>query len=230
MIITVCICAILSFSYGVLTIQYRLFPFKQLKVIKQIANPSLSRSDYFYHKKSFFEQHQTNKYDLVFIGDSLTDSAEWEDLFPSLKIANRGINGDNTSGVLERMEGIYSTSAKRAFVMLGSNDFSLGHSVNYVFENYKCIVDKLIDQGMKVYIQSTILAGRQKKELNININELNRRLKVLTTQSNALVYIDLNANLTKDSLLQNAYSRDGIHLNGDGYAVWRNILIPYVRQ
>lgn len=166
--IVIAVCAsLLSFTYGVVTVQYKIFPFEQLRAIKQIASPS--HSDYFYHKKSFFEQHGGHNYDVVFIGDSITDGAEWEDLFPTLTIANRGIGGDRTDGVLKRLDSIYSTSADRAFIMIGINDFNSGMSVDEVFLNYKTIVNKLVEHGMAVYIQSTIFAGKRLEKLNTKI-------------------------------------------------------------
>lgn len=230
MVIAVCASVLLSFTYGVVTVQYKVFPFEQLRAIKEIVSPSPPRhSDYFYHKKSFFEQHGRHNYDVVFIGDSITDRAEWEDLFPSLKIANRGIGTDRTDGVLKRLESIYSTSADRAFIMIGINDFASGASVDEVFENYRTIVNQLVEHGMKVYIQSTIFAGKRREDLNTKIVELNERLELLATKHNSITYIDLNAGLAKDSLLNSMYSRDDVHLNANGYTVWKNIISPYVQ-
>jgi lysophospholipase L1-like esterase len=231
MVIVVCAGMLLSFIFGVVTVQYRIFPFEQLREIKQIASPSPgpNYSDYFYHKKSFFEQHGGHHYDVVLIGDSITDSAEWEDLFPALKIANRGISGDRTDSVLKRLESIYSTSARRAFIMIGMNDFSSSMSVDEVFENYKTIVNKLTAHGMKVYIQSTIFAGKRRENLNIKIAELNERLQQLAAQTDSITYIDLNAGLAQDSLLKSMYSRDDVHLNGDGYAMWKDLINPYIQ-
>lgn len=183
----------------------------------------------FPHKKSFFEQHGEHNYDLVFIGDSITDGAEWEDLFPNLKIANRGIGGDRTDGVLKRLESIYSTSADRAFIMIGINDFNSGMSVDEVFENYKTIVSQLVEHGMKVYIQSTIFAGKRLDKLNPKIEALNERLSLFATTKESITYIDLNAGLAKNSLLNPIYSRDDVHLNGNGYAVWKSIIRPYIQ-
>jgi lysophospholipase L1-like esterase len=232
--VVVAICAsMLSFTYGVATVQYKIFPFEQLRAIKQIVSPTPtpapSYSDYFYHKKSFFEQHGEHNYDLVFIGDSITDGAEWEDLFPNLKIANRGIGGDRTDGVLKRLESIYSTSADRAFIMIGINDFNSGMSVDEVFENYKTIVSQLVEHGMKVYIQSTIFAGKRLDKLNPKIEALNERLSLFATTKESITYIDLNAGLAKNSLLNPIYSRDDVHLNGNGYAVWKSIIRPYIQ-
>jgi lysophospholipase L1-like esterase len=231
-LIAIAVCAsILSFTYGVVTVQYKVFPFEQLRTIKQKLSPSPSPtySDYFYHKKQFFEQHGGHNYDVVFIGDSITDGAEWEDLFPSLKIANRGIGGDRADGVLKRLDSIYSTSASRAFIMIGINDFNAGMEVDEVFNNYMAIVNSLSEHGMKIYIQSTIFAGKRLENLNTKILELNEMLKQFATQNNAVTYINLNNRLAKDSLLSPIYSRDDVHLNGNGYAVWKDTISPYLK-
>ena len=165
-VIAVLVSMLLSFLYGAITIQYKILPYGFLKSIMQRLGSgpgqSPSHSDYFYERKSFFEQHGGHQYDVVFIGDSITDAAEWEDLFPSLKIANRGIKGDRTDGVLERMDSIYSTNAGKAFIMIGVNDFGNGAKVNDVVENYKRIINNLVAHGMQTYVQSTN-SGRQAK-------------------------------------------------------------------
>ena len=48
------------------------------------------------------------KPDVVMIGDSLTDGAEWREIFPDQKIVNRGIDSDTTDGVLARLDEIVS--------------------------------------------------------------------------------------------------------------------------
>ncbi len=230
-VIAVCAGMLFSFIYGMISIQYKVFPFEQMKAIKNIVSPKPKPkySDYFYHKKSFFEQNGTRNYDVVFIGDSITDGAEWQDLFPSMKIANRGIDGDRTDGILKRLDSIYSTSADRAFIMVGVNDFGLDMRVDEVFENYRTIVNKLSEQGMKVYIQSTIFTGKRLEERNIKIIALNKKLELLAKQKDSITYIDLNAGLAKGSLLNPMYSRDGVHLNGEGYTAWKGIISQYVQ-
>jgi lysophospholipase L1-like esterase len=221
---------VFSFICGAVVVQYRLFPFEPIRLIVQTLCSEIhtKRSDYFYHKKSFFEQHGNHSYDAVLIGDSLTDDAEWQDLFPSLRLANRGIDGDRTEGVLNRLEGIYSSSASKAFIMIGINDFSSGKNVNEVFNNYKDIVNKLVDRGIEVYIQSTILAGKQRKGLNKNITLLNDRLQKLAQQNESITYIDLNKGLAPNHHLEARYTRDGVHLNGDGYAIWKELIKSYI--
>lgn len=222
------VCIILSFLYGIATIRYRLFPYEQLKGIERIINLKPRLSDRYYERKSFFAQHGRNNYDVVFVGDSLTQRAEWEDLFPAIEIANRGIGTDRTDGVLQRLESISNTNAKKAFVMIGTNDFGLGRSVDQVYENYREIVTTLVASGMTVYIQSTILAGKEMASRNADIIALNSRLQGLAEENDSLTYIDLNAGLARDAYLSPAYTRDGIHLTGEGYAVWKEMIMRYL--
>lgn len=231
--IVIAVCAsMLSFTYGLVTVEYKVFPFEQIRAIKQALNPPQAPvpkySDYYQNKKSFFEQHGGHNYDVVFIGDSITDGAEWEDLFPSIKIANRGISGDTTDGVLKRLDSIYSTSASRAFIMIGINDFMRGVDVDEVFNNYMTIVNALSGDGMKIYIQSTIFAGKRFVDLNKKVLELNERLKTFSAQNDSIIYIDLNAGLAKDSLLNPIYSIDDLHLGGNGYSVWKDTISPHL--
>ena len=229
LVIAVCVSIIFSFLYGVITVQYKIPPFDQLRAIKQLVSPSPSYSDYFYIKKSFFEQLGGHQYDVVFIGDSITDYAEWEDLFPSQKIANRGIAGDRTDGVLKRMDSIYSTNAKKAFIMIGTNDIAVGTEVDDIVENYKSIIRNLVAHGMQTYVQSTILAGSHEAERNQKIMALNDQLKRMADDNKSFTYIDLNTSLARDSVLDTKYSRDGIHLNGSGYAVWKDMIKSYIQ-
>ena len=50
---------------------------------------------YYSDKKSFFEVNGS-KADIVMIGGSIIDRAEWNELFSNISIVNRGISGDTT--------------------------------------------------------------------------------------------------------------------------------------
>jgi len=113
--------------------------------------------------------------------------------------------------------------------VIGINDFNGGMDVDEVFNNYMAIVNALSEHGMKIYIQSTIFAGKRLENLNTKIFELNQRLKTFAAQNDSIAYIDLNAGLAQGSLLNPIYSRDDVHLNGNGYAVWRDTISPYLK-
>src|SRR5690606_7527962 len=60
---------------------------------------------------------------LVFLGDSITQG--WSDIgshFPGVKVANRGISGDTTRGVLIRLqEDVLALNPKSLVLLIGTN-------------------------------------------------------------------------------------------------------------
>ena len=179
---------------------------------------------YYLEKASLYEMDSRQDYDIVFVGDSLTDGADWQSFFKDYSIANRGINGDNSRGILERIDNIKQTGAKRAFVMVGVNDLNRGFELTEVIENYQSIIDQLLTTKAEVFVQSTLLTRNE--STNTLILSLNQALKDFALSTPNVTYIDLNSQLAKNGKLESQYTFDGIHLNGKGYNVWRNTLAP----
>ncbi|MEX5997144.1 hypothetical protein [Providencia hangzhouensis] len=66
--------------------QYHYFPYNQIREVKRnlTGNSETSTySNYYYNKESFYSAYNNGKPDLVFLGDSLTDIAEWQEMFPN---------------------------------------------------------------------------------------------------------------------------------------------------
>ena len=231
---------IIAYAYGLMTVKYRIFPYRQIRYIKHMViknNPKVkngliaghSKHPRFYYlaKKSFFEINGT-KADIVMIGDSITDAADWDELFPNISIVNRGISGDTTEGVLHRMASIYSTNAKKAFIMIGINDLSENIPISRILYNYEQIVVQLKQHGVTPHIQSILLVGNKNAYLNKNIVKLNSKLKELSKKEH-VVFIDLNKVFANNGMLKPTYSsRDGIHLNGEGYFAWKNSIKNFI--
>jgi len=188
-------------------------------------------SSYWDEKKSFFDAFGSYA-SVVMIGDSLTDGAEWREVFPGVAVVNRGVDGDTTAGVLRRMESITSARARKAFIMIGINDFKEGRSVDAALQDYRSIVSRLSESGMKVYIQSTLACNEAKAEwiscaaIQGKIRDLNRRLAGLA--SARVTFIDINAGLSGPGGLKPELTYDGVHLNGEGYRIWRDAISKFV--
>ena len=218
---------VLSFLVGLIVGHYKLFPFEQLYAIKKHFIPSQGQSTYFYNRVSFFEGINHGSYDLVFLGDSITDIAEWQEMFPSLKVANRGINGDTTQGVLRRLDSVNSYTPGKIFIMLGVNDIYAGLNIQEISDNYKEIIEKTSYNHKHIYIQSTLMANGPRAFLNKKIKLLNKNLIEIAKQYKNVSYIDLNMHLSKPGHLEARYTNDGIHLNHEGYAIWKKAITPY---
>lgn len=215
--------------YGAATVHFQLSPYPQLMSIKKRLSSNVEpRSSYYADRKDFFEAHGKPA-DIVMIGDSITDRAEWVELLGVVNVANRGINSDTTDGVIERMTSIYSTNAKKAFIMIGINDIAKGKTPETIFENYKIIIKGLSENNITPHIQSTLLAGRSEEQYNTSVNTLNSMLKKYAKE-HGVVFIDLNEILTTGGVLNASYTTDDIHLNGNGYTAWSKAIEQYIRS
>jgi lysophospholipase L1-like esterase len=190
------------------------------------AGESVIVRPYYQHKKQRFESYKT-KADIVMVGDSITDGAEWHEMLPQLNIVNRGISGDTTVGVLNRLEGISQTQAKKAFIMIGVNDFSRKRSPELVFENYKKIIQALEKENIEVFVQSTLQVGISKQYHNPRVTKLNQLLQAYCSE-HELTFIDLNKVLAPTGVLETKYSLDQLHLTAQGYALWQAEIMPYL--
>ena len=98
-------------------------------------------SPFYYHKVSHFRTLPNTKGEIIFLGNSITDYCEWSELFQNSKIKNRGISGDVTDGVLERLDEVTESKPSKIFLMIGINDLSRGKSEEYIFNNQELLGD-----------------------------------------------------------------------------------------
>lgn len=228
---------VLAFGYlwGGLTVYKQIFPVEQIRLVKKVltgkytANNSLPANPNWKERREQFEIFGRQA-DVVMIGDSITHAGHWDDIFPNIRIANRGIAGDRTDDVISRIDNIISVKPKKAFVMIGINDLvGWGRSVDDVFADYKKIVTSLQNNKIQVFIQSTLECSKSScGEKLENVRKLNEKLKAYATEKN-ITFININDGLTsqQDGLLKE-YTYDGIHLLGSGYVVWSKTIAPNV--
>lgn len=162
-----------------------------------------------------------DKDQVVLIGDSITYRNNWEQIFEG-KLINRGVDGDTTDDVLRRIQ---RSRPKKVFIMIGINDFYKGKSVDYVFNNYKKILNYYEKQNIPVVIQSTLFIYDipKLKQINKNVKELNAKLENYATK-NSLKFIDLNKILAPSESLLAIYTNDGLHLKKAAYQIWQKII------
>jgi hypothetical protein len=63
---------------------------------------------------SFFAANPIAPGQVVFLGDSLTDGARWDELFPGIPVRNRGVPADTTADVLARLDQVTAGSRRRS--------------------------------------------------------------------------------------------------------------------
>ena len=220
---------VIGFLWGVLTATNKIFPFEQIAYLERALLPvSQPQTKEPKPRNSIFQAFNP-QVSVVMIGDSLTEAAEWHDIFPDIKIANRGIGGDRANDILLRMEPILNLNASKAFLMFGINDVYSGQSIDAILNNYTSITRQLQNKGIEVYIQATLECSRSIcEEKLLKVRELNKKLETYAKE-NHIAFININNGLTsQEEGLLKKYTYDGIHLLGSGYLVWGKAISPYV--
>lgn len=192
---------------------------------------------YFERRKQLFEHLPLTENDIVFLGNSLTDGCEWHELFSNCNIKNRGINGDKTTGVLQRLETITKGKPAKIFLMLGINDLGDGIEPKQLSKQYKKILKTLTTETpeTKIYVQSILPYNstmfqnpRLSQEKIIKCNEI---LNDFTEEFPQITYIDLHSHFAdSNSELRPELTNDGLHLTYKGYALWKDIIGRYVKE
>jgi Lysophospholipase L1 and related esterases len=172
----------------------------------------------------------------VLAGDSLS---MWfpAKLLPVDRIwLNQGISGETSVGLLKRLQLFDRTQPDSVFVMIGINDLLKGASDEGILDNQRQIIRDLrwAHPKAQVVVQSILphsgeqatWEGRDRLLAipNSRIREINRRLGEIANAENAL-YLDLYPMFSDaEGNLQTELSTDGLHLNEQGYLVWRSAL------
>ena len=154
----------------------------------------------------------------VMMGDSLTQFADWPALLNRSDILNLGLAGDTTAGMLDRVKSLNITG-NRVLVMGGVNDVLVGIGVDEITSNLIDIVRHLNKGGNTVYLQSTIMTRRP--ATNKLIAQLIERQRQLCEAENC-TFVDVNKSVTKGRDLADAQSVDYVHLNFNGYLLWKD--------
>ncbi|MGN6494278.1 MAG: GDSL-type esterase/lipase family protein [Agriterribacter sp.] len=193
---------------------------------------STYRPDIYYPRVHLFRTLPAGKKDIVFIGDSITFWGDWTELLGNRKVKNRGIPGDTSFGLLERIGEAVKDRPTAVLIMIGINDLARGVPTNVILDNYKRIADtiRLHSPVTKVYIQSILPVNETAGKLQSHykrageIPGINRQLSQWAKE-NRLEYIDLFTTLSdREGRLRSAYTWDGIHLTIEGYRAWQTVL------
>lgn len=175
------------------------------------------------------ESFPVTKNDIVFLGDSKTESFPTQEMFNDLHIKNRGIASNTTEDVLSRLEPIISGHPKKIFIEIGINDLSEGSSPEQAFNNIEKIYSRIHSESPETAIlaQSILPTTLEHKALNPKIILLNSMIKKYCVANN-INYVDLHSHFLSNGEMNKNLTYDGIHLNIEGYRLWKSLLLPYL--
>lgn len=162
---------------------------------------------------------------VVFLGDSITEIwASLPQAFPDLKIANRGISGDTTRGVLYRLDADVLSLDPRAIVLLiGTNDVGAGADPSDISDNIKTILKRIKKKYPKIpVIVCEVMPSSEKQHRPAaTIEKLNDLIKKDVKHKSHVylcdtwsIYAQPDGDCPKDEF------PDLLHPNAAGYAKW----------
>lgn len=177
----------------------------------------------------------------VLLGDSLSLWFPGE-LMPGRRVwLNQSISGEKTQGLLDRLDLMKDNDVESVFLMIGINDLIWGKTDEEIVANYQEIVLRLKEDHPKaqIVVQSILPHGGENstwesrdKLLALQgdrIVSLNNTLKTIAAENNAY-YLDLYPIfVTGEGDLRDDLTTDGLHLNRQGYLVWRSAIALYAQ-
>jgi lysophospholipase L1-like esterase len=168
---------------------------------------------------------------VVFLGDSITQDYNVYEAFPGHLVYNRGIGGDTTEGVLNRLDvSVFELKPKAVVMLIGTNDFALlKSSVEEVFERIKNIVETIKEKlpTCDVIVQSVYPVNETLDKMTVlprnnhDIDILNSMIQTLNT----ITYVDVSSHLKDENgRFKEIYTLEGLHVSPLGYEVVTHLL------
>ena len=179
----------------------------------------------------------------VLLGDSITDFFNYYELFfdfcksSGQAVYNRGISGDTTDRLLERLyDNVLSIEPKNIVLLIGTNDIGRGLPLSMTLEN----VEKIITDTKKacpdvnfiveaVYPINENMRDKFEKRSNKKIKEINNEFIKLCEKHNC-IWLDFTDKLKdKDGNLKKELTYDGLHVNAQAYEIIAENVIPLLK-
>lgn len=201
------------------------------RLITKVTNYTYQQNRHYKVRTGLFDVY-SKKADIVMLGNSITEAADWNELLGRNDVLNRGISGDVTSGFLARMDYVYKSGPKICFVMGGINDIIRNVKTTQIIVNLEKISEQLREKDITPVIQSVLYINdihSDYREVNRKVDDVNRHMKNYCME-NAIEFLDLNKVLSKNGKLLDEYTYDGLHLNGKAYVQWKNAMLPVLKK
>lgn len=205
------------------------FGFHLPKVEKDKNQQQLVK-EYYDNKLNLYQQ-ENDKYsdyevDVAFLGDSLTDGYNLKLYYSDYVVSNRGIGGETTHGLEERLKvSAYDLKPKVVVMLIG------GNNLNTMFENYEDILIGLKDNlpNTKVILLSLTAMGKDWGHKNEIACLNNVKIKLLAEKYD-YTFVDLFTPLFDINIgeVYSDYTTDGAHFTSKGYEVVTSVVKPVI--
>ena len=170
---------------------------------------------------------------VLFLGNSITEGGRWRELLADSTMINRGISGDNTFGVLNRLDEITRHRPSKLFIMIGVNDISKDIPDEVIADNVRQIIGRVGAESpdTEIFVQSLLPVNPdypgfpQNFAKENHVVHTNRLLRQVASVAECR-FINLFAVfMDQQERMDSRFTYDGLHLNQAGYELWAAYLI-----
>jgi beta-glucosidase len=190
------------------------------------------------HEK-FLDRARQGEVDLLFLGDSITqgwnDNDVWKRYYGPRRPANFGIGGDRTQHVLWRLDHgeAEGFTPKAVVLMIGTNNIG-SDSPKQIAEGNRAILDRIHKAWpeAKVLLLGVFPRGADRQtaaevaDLDPRPAEINAILKTFDDRD-YVTYLDISRAFLDDSgKLPKSIMPDFLHLSPEGYRRWAEAMEP----
>lgn len=183
-----------------------------------------------------FTELQVDSNSIVFLGDSHTQNFELAEALKNPNVKNRGIIFTGTKAVIAVINELCQYRPKKVFIQIGINDLLSGASVLDVTNDISFMIKTIKSNSpkTKIYVQSLFPTNwniyNGKISVLGKVVQVNEQLKAICRYDD-IIYVDVYHLLVRGKGLNPAYdSGDSLHLNGNGYMIWRDVLAALVND
>jgi lysophospholipase L1-like esterase len=183
-------------------------------------------------RSQWAERQAQDRHAVVFLGDSITqgwgeDFSAW---FPGMRIANRGISGDTSRGVLVRLqEDVLALEPKAVVLLIGTNDLEEKATPETIASNLELILAEFArhNSAMPVVLCQVFPSAAAKSRSADQIKQVNRLYAQAVRGNAQVIFLEtwpLFADAAGDAKPDEF--PDLLHPNLAGYARWAGALRP----
>lgn len=189
------------------------------------------------NRNFFWSERDKKQGSIVFAGDSLTGN--WKALgkdFAGVPVANRGIGGDVSRGLLFRFEeDVLALHPKAIVILIGINDLTAKQAPTATLANIRSILELKRAQQPNVPVVLCTVPPSANPKAPIDERQrrfLNQGLRQLARENQRVSLVDLYAaTVTADGTPDLRYFQsDQLHFSAAGQQRWKEALQPALRE
>lgn len=223
----VCLLLLIGIIWGLCFLFFDYIPEQKKKAewAKQVEEYTQSKLETYRAENELYDDYEV---DVAFIGDSLTDGYDVKNYYPQYVVSNRGIGGDTTTRVKERLQvSLYDLKPKVVVLLIGANN------MDTMFDDYEDIligIKENLPNSKVVILSLTSMSGEWGKKNQLAAYS-NAKIK-LYAEKYGFEFVDLYTALMnlETGEIYDEYTTDGGHLTAKGYEVFTSKVTPVLER